>query len=290
MSVWSDDPMSFAVRAPRVTRMIKEGFANMKTVRDVSKISGVSRRTLQYYDEIGLLKPDGVKPSGYRLYSEDNLARLWRILFYRDLGFSLDEIKKMLSKSPELEQKLMQEHRHLLTEKQNKLKKMIASIDLILEGAFDESMLSDFDTRAFEEKKKNTQKIADRKLTEDDPFYDFLRPLIQYKLTTRGGVASMIRNIGSATNLDWDNLRLDGEPLGRRFVDAMAHGPQSPQAMTAVEHFVRFAESHLSACDRNVLSQIANMYVKEAPAVDKTHAGLAQFVADAIQHCCKNLT
>ena len=182
----------------------------MKTVRDVSKISGVSRRTLQYYDEIGLLKPDGVKPSGYRLYSEDNLARLWRILFYRDLGFSLDEIKKMLSKSPELEQKLMQEHRHLLTEKQNKLKKMIASIDLILEGAFDESMLSDFDTRAFEEKKKNTQKIADRKLTEDDPFYDFLRPLIQYKLTTRGGVASMIRNIGSATNLDWDNLRLDG--------------------------------------------------------------------------------
>ena len=117
----------------------------MKTVYDVTKISGVSRRTLQYYDEIGLLKPDGVKPSGYRLYSEENLAKLWRILFYRELDFSLEEIKKTLDTPPETEQKLMREHRRLLVEKRDRLEKTIQSIDQILNGVFHETMLNNFD-------------------------------------------------------------------------------------------------------------------------------------------------
>ena len=61
----------------------------MKSVNEVSKLSGVSRRTLQYYDEIGLLPPSAVKESGYRQYNDESLRRLWTILFYKELGFSL---------------------------------------------------------------------------------------------------------------------------------------------------------------------------------------------------------
>ena len=63
----------------------------------LAKMSGVSARTLRYYDEIGLLKPVRVAPSGYRIYGQDELDTLQQILFYRELGFPLEEIKKLLS-------------------------------------------------------------------------------------------------------------------------------------------------------------------------------------------------
>ena len=183
----------------------------MKAVRDVSLISGLSRRTLQYYDEIDLLKPAAIKPSGYRLYDELCLERLWRILFYKELGFTLEEIKKILDTTPDIEKKLMEKHRLLLVKKQERLAGMINSIERILEGNFNETMLKDFDMRQFEETKQENQKITVRKLTPGDPFYDFFRPLIEYKLTTRIGVSSMIRNIRNSSNLDWDSIRLKGE-------------------------------------------------------------------------------
>jgi DNA-binding transcriptional MerR regulator len=62
-------------------------------------MSGVSTRTLRYYDEIGLLKPTRVASSGYRIYGQDEVDRLQQILFYRELGFTLDEIKKLLTVS-----------------------------------------------------------------------------------------------------------------------------------------------------------------------------------------------
>ena len=67
------------------------------SVNKLSKLSGVSARTLRYYDEIGLLKPIRVANSGYRIYGQDELDTLQQILFYRELGFPLEEIKKLLS-------------------------------------------------------------------------------------------------------------------------------------------------------------------------------------------------
>ena len=65
----------------------------MKTISEVSKITGLSIRTLRYYDEIGLLKPTQFTESGYRLYDEKALVKLQEILFYRELDFSLQGIK-----------------------------------------------------------------------------------------------------------------------------------------------------------------------------------------------------
>ncbi len=65
-------------------------------VKEVSQLTGVSVRTLHHYDDIGLLTPDGSTEAGYRLYSDDNLATLQQILFFRELGFSLKKIKELL--------------------------------------------------------------------------------------------------------------------------------------------------------------------------------------------------
>jgi len=258
----------------------------MKAVRDVSIISGLSRRTLQYYDEIDLLKPAALKPSGYRLYDEACLERLWRILFYKELGFSLEEIKKILETPPEIEKKLMEKHRFLLVKKQEGLARMINSIDGILSGSFDEMMLSDFNKKEFEEEKKENQKITIRKLTPEDPFYDFLRPYITYKLTTRLGVSSMIRNIRSASNLDWDGIRLKGEELGMVFLDAMQYGPDSFQAMKAVSGFMAYISEQMSSCENEVLTELSKLYLKDAAYVNKDHAGLAEFVSKTLLNYC----
>ena len=69
----------------------------MMTVHQVSKLTGVSIRTLQYYDRIGLLKPDGYTEAGYRLYDDSSLERLQQILLFRELEFPLKEIRGILN-------------------------------------------------------------------------------------------------------------------------------------------------------------------------------------------------
>ena len=68
----------------------------MKTVKDVSEISGVSIRTLRYYDEIGLLKPTELSDAGYRLYDSKALERLQEIMFFKELEIPLEDIKKIM--------------------------------------------------------------------------------------------------------------------------------------------------------------------------------------------------
>jgi DNA-binding transcriptional MerR regulator len=258
----------------------------MKTVRNVSIISGLSRRTLQYYDEIDLLKPAATKPSGYRLYDEDCLQRLWRILFYKELGFSLEEIKKILDNTPEMEKKLMTKHRLLLIEKQKRLTDIINSSGRILNGSFEEIMLNDFNMKAFEETKQENQKITIRKLSEDDPFYDFFRPLIQYKLTSRIGVSSMIRNIRSSSNMDWDAIRLKGEEMGAAFFSAMEQGYPSDSfyVMKIVSNFKKYVDEHISSSEEDVMPELAKLYLKYAEYIDKDHEGLAKFVSESLIH------
>ena len=67
-----------------------------KTISQVAELTGISTRTLQYYDEINLLKPAEVTSAGYRLYDEGNLQTLQQILFFKELGFRLKEISEIL--------------------------------------------------------------------------------------------------------------------------------------------------------------------------------------------------
>ena len=69
----------------------------MKTISQVAGLTGISTRTLQYYDEIGLLKPSETTAKGYRLYGDEVLERLQQILFFKELDFKLKEIKEILS-------------------------------------------------------------------------------------------------------------------------------------------------------------------------------------------------
>jgi DNA-binding transcriptional MerR regulator len=103
------------------------------TVKEVADLVGISVRTLHYYHEIGLLAPDEITDSGYRLYSDDNLDTLQQILFFRELGFTLKEIKKILS-NPSFDRKeALILHRKMLLDKRNRLDEMLETIDKTIE-------------------------------------------------------------------------------------------------------------------------------------------------------------
>ncbi|HSN66635.1 MAG TPA: MerR family transcriptional regulator, partial [Fusibacter sp.] len=123
------------------------------TVNKLAEISGVTTRTLRYYDEIGLLKPARISSSGYRIYGRLEVNLLQQILFYRELEVSLDEIKAIMTSETFDARKALTEHHEKLLEKRERLERLIANVEkTILES---EGRLMMSDREKFEGLKKN---------------------------------------------------------------------------------------------------------------------------------------
>lgn len=104
----------------------------MKKIKDVIKITGLSRRTLQYYDEQGLVRPKRTKEN-YRLYDKEDLSKLWRLLLYKEMGFQLEDIAVLIERPEEetrwiLEERLISIHAEI-----EKLSRMYHFTEKILE-------------------------------------------------------------------------------------------------------------------------------------------------------------
>lgn len=106
----------------------------MRTVKELSDLTGISVRTLHYYDEIGLLTPTQKSESGYRLYDDKALETLQQILFFREFDIPLKEIKSVME-NPALDRtRILQMQRKMLTAKKERMERLIAGIDDILKG------------------------------------------------------------------------------------------------------------------------------------------------------------
>ena len=131
----------------------------MRTISQVAELTGVSTRTLQYYDEIGLLKPSELTESGYRLYDDEALQKLQQILFFKELEFKLKEIKEILQK-PDFDRiKAFKRQKELLLLKRNRTDRLIQLLSRLEKGeqcmSFKEFDLSDYIT-ALEDFKNNS--------------------------------------------------------------------------------------------------------------------------------------
>lgn len=248
----------------------------MKSVNEVCKLAGVSRRTLQYYDEIGLLPPSAVKESGYRQYDDESLRRLWSILFYKELGLSLDDIRLILENPKEMEIEIMRRHKQILLEKQTRLQKMILSVDRMLNDDFAISMLRDFDKNKIEKMKK-TYANEIRALTENK----FFLPVIKSGILPNRG--TMLQSASSImfTNID-EFLALCAEVM-QRFHSALADDPEGLAAQKAVAVFVELINRCIP-CDDSTFIKIAQSYLIYKEELDQKTPGLAEFVYKAISY------
>lgn len=146
----------------------------MKNVSEVSRLSGVSVRTLHHYDHIGLLRPSEVTDAGYRLYDEEAISRLFTILLFRELRFPLSEIKQILDTENYDKKKSLEGQIELLELEKERLEGIIAHARRLLKGEepvnfdmFDEKKLNDYKKEA-REKWGNTHEYAEsEKKTKD---------------------------------------------------------------------------------------------------------------------------
>ncbi len=116
------------------------------TVKQLSDLAGVSIRTLHYYDEINLLKPEAVGANGYRYYGDESLLKLQQILFYRELGLELSGITDIVNRPDFDVQTALESHRKSLQGRVERLNRLIATVD--------DTIIT------FERKKGNEQKTA----------------------------------------------------------------------------------------------------------------------------------
>lgn len=106
----------------------------MRTVKEISELTGISARTLHYYDEIGLFVPTSKSEAGYRLYDDRALETLQQILFFREFDIPLKKIKAVME-NPDLDRnQILQMQRKMLVAKKERMERLIASIDDILKG------------------------------------------------------------------------------------------------------------------------------------------------------------
>lgn len=135
----------------------------MRTISQIAKLTGVSIRTLQYYDEIGLLKPSEVTLSGYRLYDDEALERLQQILFFKEMDFKLREIKEFVEEPGFDKIEAYKKQKKLLCLKRSRLDKLIELLEKLEKGeqcmSFKEFDLSEYIGALEQFKKEKTEEV-----------------------------------------------------------------------------------------------------------------------------------
>lgn len=135
----------------------------MRTISQVAELTGISTRTLQYYDEIGLLKPSELTQSGYRLYNDEALQKLQQILFFKELNFKLKDIREILEK-PDFDRiAAFKKQKELLLLKRNRTDRLIQLLSRLEKGeqcmSFKEFDLSDYIHALENFKSKQTEEV-----------------------------------------------------------------------------------------------------------------------------------
>lgn len=185
-------------------------------IGEVSRRTGVTVRTLHHYDQIGLLVPHDRSPAGYRRYSRDDLDRLQRILFYRELGFALDRIAGLLGR-PDSPQEELRRQRDLITERIERLQSVVRAIDKELEAAqMGTSLTPEEKFELFGSDWSDYEAEAEQRWGDTEAWQESERRAARYD------------------KQQWQQIKAEGEELEQGFVRLQAAG-ESATGSAAVE-------------------------------------------------------
>ena len=236
-------------------------------IKEFADFTGVSVRTLHYYDEIGLMKPAWVDPiTGYRYYDEQSLLRMQEILFYRELDFSLKSIGDMLSSPDYDRQRALEDQKKLLTLKKERLERLILAIDGAAKG---ENVMTAFDKHAVEKYKDE----AKQKWSQTAAYQEH---------------AEKTRNY---TNQTWGELAEGLDRIMAAFALCMKRGetPESSEAKQLVKTLQGHISDNYYTCTDQILQGLGQMYTGDErfrSNIDRHGEGTAQFICDAIGAYC----
>ena len=241
----------------------------MMTVNEVSKLAGVSIRTLQYYDKIGLLKPAEYTESGYRLYDDTAIERLQQILLFKELEFPLKDIKEIIM-SPDFDKKkALDQQIKLLTLKKEHLENLISYARGIKTRGVKNMDFSAFDTKKIDE---YTKKAKEQWGTS--PEYK------EFEERSRNW-----------TDGDKKGVYADFIKIFENFGKIKDSDPASEEAQNMVGELKDYISAHFYKCSNEVLAGLGKMYVSGGEFTDNINSyggeGTANFVYEAIKVYCK---
>lgn len=241
----------------------------MMTVNEVSKLTGVSIRTLQYYDSIGLLKPAEYTESGYRLYDDAALECLQQILFFRELEFPLKEIREIVTQPNFDKKKALEQQIELLTMKKERLENLIEFARGIQNGG---TLIMDF--TAFDNSKLEEYSQKAKEQWGDSKEY------AEYEAKT-----------SSRTKDDEKLLWKDFMKLFEKCGTIKDTDPKSEEAQAIIKEIQNYITQNFYKCTNEILASLGKMYVADGEFktnIDKAGGtGTAQFVSRAIEEYVK---
>ncbi|MED1947274.1 MULTISPECIES: MerR family transcriptional regulator [Brevibacillus] len=243
------------------------------TVQKLGLLAGVSTRTLRYYDEIDLLKPARINSSGYRIYGQQEVDRLQQILFYRELGVSLEEIKEILNSPTFDADRALREHREKLLERRAQLDALIANVDLTLAQREGTKTMSD--KQKFEGFK---QKLVD---DNEAQYGEEIRAKYGSDLVDKSN-----QKIKGMTEQEYAALEQLNEELHETLAQAFATGdPAHELAQKAADLHRQWLSFYWDSYSKEAHAGVAQMYVDDprfTAYYDKEQPGVAAFLRDAV--------
>jgi DNA-binding transcriptional MerR regulator len=240
------------------------------TVGELARLTGVTVRALHHYDEIGLVRPSQRTPAGYRLYSDEDVLRLQRVLLYRELGMPLDSIAAAIDEDADREELLLR-HRDALLEKRARIDRMLAALD---------AALGDL------EKGRNMTNEDVKKLFDgfDPAQYE---EEVQQRWGATDAYQESMRRTRSYGEADWTKIKSEAEAIYQRIADLMKAGAPvtDPAVLAAVEEHRQHIERWFYPCSKDLHKGLGQMYVADArftENLDKVAPGFARYLSEAI--------
>ena len=236
-------------------------------IKEFADFTGVSVRTLHYYDEIGLLEPAHVDQfTGYRYYDENSLLRMQEILFYRELDFSLKNISEILSSPKYDKHKALNEQKQLLILKKERLERLILAIDGAVKG---ENIMKAFDNSELEQYKSEVIE----KWGETSAYKEYTEKTKNY------------------SKQNWNDLVEGMDHIMGEFAVCMKNEetPDSDEAQRLVGMLQSYITENYYLCTNEILAGLSQMYDADErfkKNIDKHADGTAEFIREAVGVYC----
>ena len=243
------------------------------TIKKLGELAGISTRTLRYYDQINLLKPVRVSSAGYRIYGQQEVDQLQQILFYKELGVSLEKIKEIISEPNFDRSQALREHRERLIEKRRQLHLLITNVDKTI--ASNEGRVIMMDKEKFVGFKEKAIKENEEKYGAE------IRK--KYGNDTVDGSNQKLKNM---TQEDFERVTKLEQELIETLAEAFKTGdPASELAQRAADLHRQWISFYWPQYSKEAHAGLAQMYVDDerfTAYYDVKTPGTAVFLRDAI--------
>ena len=240
-------------------------------INEFAKLTGVSVRTLHYYDEIRLLKPAFVdEQNGYRFYDENSLLRMQEILFYRELDFELKSISVILSSPNYDKKKALAEQRKLLILKKERLERIIDALDGAQKGKI---TMKVFDNSDYETARKQYEAEVKQRFGNTDAYKEHTEKTANY------------------TADKWQEVNDGLMSVFTKFAECLNDGntADSVEAQAHVKELQDYITDNYYTCTNEILAGLGKMYIADERFknnIDKHTVGTTEFVSKAIKVYC----